>query len=212
MKNGKWLMIAIVILGWGSVILQFYLIITHRVASIPETIVRFFSFFTILTNTLTALCFTIVKDEKPSGLYRFFSDTKTLTAITIYMTIVGLVYNVILRSIWQPTGLQLLVDESLHVIMPLLTIMYWILYVPKHQLRYQNILPWMVYPLIYFIIVIIRGAMSGFYPYPFIHVGQLGYSKVAVNAILVMLVFVVVAILFVGMDRLMKSNQVTLKQ
>lgn len=50
----------IFVLGWFALLLQLYLIILHRVSSLPETIVRFFSFFTIQTNILVALCFTFL--------------------------------------------------------------------------------------------------------------------------------------------------------
>ncbi len=46
------------IIAWFAVIVQFYLNIVNRANPIPEVIMRFFSYFTILTNILVALCFT----------------------------------------------------------------------------------------------------------------------------------------------------------
>jgi len=57
------------VITWLAVLLQFYLTIENRIASIPETIIRFFSFFTILTNTLIAICFTVLLRETKSKLY-----------------------------------------------------------------------------------------------------------------------------------------------
>ncbi len=45
-------------LGWFAVLVQFVLMIQNRQAGVGETIVRFFSFFTILTNSLVAAYFT----------------------------------------------------------------------------------------------------------------------------------------------------------
>ena len=102
MLKNKWIL-SIVSLGWFALIAQFYLIIVNRTASIPETIIRYFSFFTILTNLLVAVCFTsfLNKKQKSSA---FFSKITTLTAITVYILIVGIVYNVILRFLWKPEG------------------------------------------------------------------------------------------------------------
>ncbi|MFT3945398.1 MAG: Pr6Pr family membrane protein [Agriterribacter sp.] len=49
----------IAFVGWLAVILQFYLMVENRTASVTETVIRFFSFFTILTNTLVAIAFSV---------------------------------------------------------------------------------------------------------------------------------------------------------
>ncbi|HMI79175.1 MAG TPA: hypothetical protein VK484_10285 [Ferruginibacter sp.] len=46
--------------GWFALIGQFYLIIENRVASLAETITRYFGFFTILTNIIVAVCVTVL--------------------------------------------------------------------------------------------------------------------------------------------------------
>ena len=45
-------------LAWFAVIAQFVLMIQNRHHDVTETITRYFSFFTILTNILVALFFT----------------------------------------------------------------------------------------------------------------------------------------------------------
>ncbi len=113
------------VIGWFAVIFQLWLIIINRTVSIPETIIRFFSFFTILTNILVALCFTflLLKPNTKWGI--FFSKPATLTAITLYIAVVGIIYNVILRFLWSPKGLQLIVDELLHSVIPVWFILSW---------------------------------------------------------------------------------------
>ena len=76
--------------------------------------VNFFSYFTILTNSLIALCLSFILLKPSSSAGRFFSNPATLAAITLYIFIVGLTYNMLLRSTWAPTGLQKWVDEALH--------------------------------------------------------------------------------------------------
>ena len=95
------------ILGWSAIVLQLYLIIINRVATVPETIVRFFSFYTILTNILVASYFSFLWLKPDSQIGKFFSLENVAAAITLYITVVGLIYNIILRHLWSPQGLQL---------------------------------------------------------------------------------------------------------
>ncbi|MEO6812763.1 MAG: Pr6Pr family membrane protein [Ginsengibacter sp.] len=127
----KILLFLLVLLGWFALIAQFDLLMQNRTASIPESIVRYFSFFTVLTNLLVVLCFSFILTKSHSSLSHFFSSTKILTAIVVYITVVGVVYNIILRFLWQPRGLQFIVDELLHTVIPLLCIVYWIAFVSK---------------------------------------------------------------------------------
>ena len=113
-KETKLLLIIISLFGWFALIGQFYLIIINRVTSVPETIIRYFSFFTILTNLIVAICCSALLSKSNSGMKNFFFRQNTLTAIAVYITIVGLVYNFILRFLWKPQGLQWVVDELLH--------------------------------------------------------------------------------------------------
>ncbi|MEP6465735.1 MAG: Pr6Pr family membrane protein, partial [Parafilimonas sp.] len=95
-KTKKIVLFIIVFLGWFALVAQLFLIIQTRQVSIFETIVRYFSFFTILTNLLVTICCTILFADKKSRLNNFFSKPGTLTAIAVYIVIVGIVYNIIL--------------------------------------------------------------------------------------------------------------------
>lgn len=181
-------------LGWAAIILQFYLMMENRVESELETTIRFFSFFTILTNTLVAVFFTI---------QAFNSNTvKALTPLTIYITIVGLVYQILLRHTWNPTGLQKIVDELLHSVIPVLTIIYWYLYEEKSKLKYSHIRGWVVFPLLYLAYILLRGHYSGFYPYPFVNVTALGMTRVLINSAFILAAFLLISVTFTWIGRL----------
>ena len=195
---------------WFAILVQLYLIILNRVESVPETIIRFFSFYTILTNILVAFCFTVllVKPNSRSGI--FFSQASILNAITIYIFVVGLLYNLILRQIWSPVGLQRLADELLHVVIPLLFILYWYLFAPKDGLRWKNAFPWLLYPFVYAVFVLFRGALSGFYPYPFVDANILGLKKVLLNSVGLFIGFFLISLLFIAIAKAMsKKNSST---
>jgi apolipoprotein N-acyltransferase len=130
---------------------------------------------------------------------------KVLTAILVYILTVGLTYNLILRSLWKPEGLQLLADNLLHSIIPVLYLVFWLIFVKKHTLQWNNFLPWLIYPLLYLIYVMIRGAIFGVYPYPFIDVAQIGYPKALLNAVMVTGVIVIFSLLSVGYTKFFKK-------
>jgi hypothetical protein len=177
-------------------LLQFYLQIANRTTSIAEAIIRYFSYFTILTNMLVAISFTSLLLPN-SRWHSFFLRNTVLTAVTLYILIVGLVYNLVLRSQWNPQGLQLVADNGLHTITPLLTLCYWFAYVSAKNIKWHQTAPWLIYPFAYLIYALIRGSFSHFYPYFFINVDNLGYSKALLNAVFVTAAFLVVALLLV---------------
>lgn len=75
------------ILGWMAVILQFYLMMETSTITRLESVIRFFSYFTILSNLILAISFLIQAFQKETiGI---------LTPITVYITIVGLVYQIL---------------------------------------------------------------------------------------------------------------------
>ena len=205
METAKWISFIIVILGWFALITQFYLIILNRTVSVVETVIRYFSFFTILTNLLVALCFTFLLLNPKSKLGIFFSRITSLTAITVYILVVGMVYNLILRFLWAPKGLQLIVDELLHTVIPLLCVIFWWIYVRSKALKWKDAYPWLIYPLVYIFIILIRGAASGYYPYPFIDVNIIGYTKVFVNSGILAVCFLGISLLFIAIGRISKK-------
>jgi len=193
-------------LGWFAVITQFILMLNNRVASVPETIVRFFSFFTILTNLLVAIYYTIHWFQKPTSLLLRLQKPGVLSAVTLYIAVVGLVYQIVLRSIWSPVGLQKLVDELLHSIIPVFTLVYWFLYEKHNEASWKSIPSWLLYPLFYLAYILIRGSFSNFYPYPFVNVRELGLQKVLINSSVLVFVFLSIAIGLVACSKLLTKK------
>ena len=180
MKNTLSILFATI--AWFSVLTQYYLMIENRVTPILETTIRFFSFFTILTNLLVAIYFTLSLIKKENRVLSIINKPGTLTAVTVYITIVGLVYQILLRHIWDPKGMQRVIDELLHSAIPILVTIFWYLYEEKKSIAYKQILKWLIYPLIYLLFILIRGEFSNFYPYPFVNITNLGLKQVLINS------------------------------
>lgn len=183
---------------------QYYLMIQNSEHALSEITIRFFSYFTILTNSLVALYFTVIFFSKENA-NSFVHKPGSLTALTVYITIVCLVYQLVLRQIWEPTGLQRLVDELLHSINPLLVICFWYFYEEKQKLKWSALSSWLLYPLTYLFYILLRGSMSNFYPYPFVDVNSLGLSKVILNSLVLLIVFASTAALFIFIGKKSRS-------
>jgi hypothetical protein len=183
MKKNLALIFAII--AWVAVIAQFYLMLERSTNPFGEAITRFFSYFTILTNTLVAFYFL----SQAFVFKGVWNRPGTLTAITVYIIVVGVVYQIVLRPIWDPQGLAKLVDELLHSVNPLLVLGFWWFYEEKSKVSWSQIPFWLIYPFFYLLYILIRGHYSGFYPYPFVDVIELGFPKVALNSLVLFCVF-----------------------
>jgi hypothetical protein len=120
--------------------------------------------------------------------------------------VVGLVYNFVLRSLWDPQGIQWAVDEMLHSVLPVLFVVYWWLFVAVRRLRWKTIPGWMLYPLFYCVFVMMRGASSGFYPYPFLDPVAVGYREVMWTIGGMILLFFVVALALVWISKILRKR------
>lgn len=191
-------------LGWAGLSIQMYLIFHSRWtlgASLIGGLMSFFSYFTVLTNTLVATVLTCEWTSRESAARRWFLQPWVSSAIAVSISVVSLAYNLLLRHLWHPEGWQWLADELLHDIVPLLFLGYWWACVPKGTLRRWHIALWVIYPLLYFAYALWRGHLLAVYPYPFIDVDKLGYPQVFINAGGLLAGFVVIALLVIGLDR-----------
>lgn len=191
-------------IGWLALIAQLYIILSVRSAggeSLWLGVVNFFSFFTILTNIGVAKAVSLPLVLPDSRVGRFFRSPIVLGALAVYIFIVGMIYLLVLRKIWDPEGLQLWADVALHYVTPVLFLLYWFIFVPKKQLKWWDSLVWLVPPFLYVVYSLVRGSFTGYYPYPFLDVGEIGGARVLYNSAGISLLFWLVGILVIAIDR-----------
>jgi hypothetical protein len=117
------------------------------------------------------------------------------------------VYNAILRFLWSPEGLQKVVDELLHTVIPVLCLIFWWKYARSQKMKWNHAYVWLIYPLLYILYILVRGAVSGFYPYPFIDVTTLGYEKALINSGLIAAAFLIISFILIAIGRKTHSNK-----
>lgn len=194
----------IAILAWVSLALQFYLILQTTGStgfSTFKTVTNFFSYFTILSNLLVAISLTALLIKKSGCLGTFFRKTSVQSAIAVYIFIVALVYNTVLRGMLSLNGIDWIVDNLLHVIVPVLYVFYWCIFTPAKVLSWKNIAPWLTFPTLFLAYSMIRGSIVNWYPYPFLNAARLGYGQVAINSFIVLLAFITLSIAAIAFNK-----------
>jgi hypothetical protein len=196
------------LLGWTALVVQYVLLlqITNALGlSMAEGTIRFFSFFTIQANILVALVLTAfaIKSAPDEWLVHPF----VRSAVAVYIAMVAIVYFAVLRQRWAPQGAQWVADVVLHYVMPVGYLAFWLTCVRKAGLRWYDPLLWLVYPLFYLAFILVRGKLAGFYPYPFIDVGTLGYAKVAFNTLWLLIVCAALGTIFVAVGWRLSRRQ-----
>ena len=184
--------------AWYALALQLSILLRTS-TNWAGTLFNFFGYFTILTNTLVALVLT-APTVPLTGTARF-ATPNVRTAAAVYIAIVGIVYVVVLRELWNPQGAQALADLILHKLVPILYLGYWLVFEPHGRVRWRAALMWLIYPAIYLTYSLVRGAMTGWYPYPFLDVGTIGYARVLVQSGVLLAVFLVMSTLVIGLDK-----------
>jgi hypothetical protein len=143
--------------------------------------IEFFSFFTILTNIIAALALLLPVLAPRSAAAAFLLQPTVRTAIAGYMIMVGVVYYLLLLGVSGRQGWSLFFEHLLHVATPPLFVLDWLAFVDKRTVDWRVGLRALGYPLAYVGYTLVRGAATGWYPYPFLDVADLGYARVALN-------------------------------
>lgn len=195
----------IALIVWAGLILQFAISIPAYVQTgltAVGAVVQILSFFTIETNLLVAVVLTCFALVPRSAIGKIFSQPSVLTATGVYICIVGLVYAVALKGLLHLEGLFKVADFLLHTLSPLVYAVFWLSFLSAYKLPWKVMFKWAAFPLTYLVYSLIRGDIVSWYPYPFINAAKLGYGRVAINSLLVLVVFLVFSSLFIGITRL----------
>ena len=156
---------------------------------------RFFAFFTILSNLIgvAAFAWLLARRDRP----RSRALELLRGAAVVYLTVTFFVVLFLLSGV--DVQLQLVwVDVVLHKIFPVVVVLDWIFDPPKTRLSFGDGLLWLAFPLIWTGLTLVRGAVDGWYPYPFLDPANGGYGTVAVTIVAVTISFALIAAATIG--------------
>lgn len=152
-------------------------------------------FFTILTNTFVFGVMLAVVLGK-------WIAPRITQSLAIAIVGVGIVYHVALAHLLDLSGLALLADHGVHTVVPAMTLVWWLFFAPKQQFQPRDTIAWIVWPVAYCGYILIRASFSGFYPYPFLNLPELGVVGLVQSILLLCLAFIVIGFALTGLSKL----------
>ena len=185
----RWLLSLVAVLGWLGFALQQWVAAQAAVRaghSPLRGMLDALCYFTVLTNLLLAV---VVTGRLTGVRWVLLSSRATLAAVAVYIFVVGLIYSLLLRSLWAPSGLHKIADALLHDVVPLCYILWWLCFAPKRGLAWSQPFKWLAWPLAYFVFLVLLGEVTGRYLYPFADIAKLGLPTVLRNALLLLALF-----------------------
>lgn len=186
------------VLAGANLVVQVVLTATGDAGTPIGRFVNLFSYFTVLTNLLvTVVEGRLAQDPDRDG--RWWRVVRFAAVLSI--TVVFLVYVAVLRPLADFEGLALVTDIVFHYVVPIAAVLGWLLLEARGRLSGRVLGLALVYPVGYLGWTVLHGALSRFYPYPFIDADQLGYPLMTLNCVLLTMLFAVLGAGFVGLDR-----------
>ena len=158
---------------------------------------NFASYFTIQSNVIGLVVFLVGAARWRGPSTPGWDLVRGASALNLTVTYV--VFALLLSNTDVDVALPW-VNTVVHTVFPLAVIVDWLIDPPAPRSRGRESLRWLAYPLLWLGYTMVRGAIAGWYPYPFLDPANGGYGTVAlyVVAILVFGLVVVAALRFVG--------------
>jgi hypothetical protein len=151
---------------------------------------NFFGFFTIQSNLILAVVY-VVTSLAPQALGPVAASVLRACATT-YIVIVGIVYATLLAPLGAAGGVPVhWANTVLHVVTPVYGVLDWFVFRDRVRLALRRLWVVLIYPLVWLVVVLIRGATDGWVPYPFLD-GKEGYASVAAYCVGILVLFLVV--------------------
>lgn len=172
-----------------------------RLGSTAATLWNLLDYFTITTNALIAVLFSAGMVH-PDKAFR----PRWMGGLALSILLVGVVNGLLLRGLYQFTPVTYVADVLLHEVTPVLVPVFWLAFVQKGALRLRDPLLWALYPIGYLIYALARGGLDGHYPYPFMNVTAIGWSRTAINALVIAAGFMATGATLVWLDGMLAGR------
>lgn len=164
-------------------------------------IVNFFSYYTNLSNLFAVVVFTVgaVRTLRRRPGSRAWDTVRLVNVVN--MVFVGLVFNLLLAGVGG--GVIPWVNVVVHMLVPVAALIDWLVLPAGRRLPWSAALVGLVTPVVYSVYTIVRGALIGFYPYPFYDpAAQGGAGGVAIYVGVLLLALIALSFALVAVGRL----------
>ncbi|WP_421759646.1 Pr6Pr family membrane protein [Devosia sp.] len=169
--------------------------------SLLDAFVYFWSFFTHLTNLLLLLVY--ISELTNWRALAWFRSAQAQAMAASYIMLVGLYFHFMLSPYLHLEGALGIATWILHYLTPALYMLWW-LGLARHGALAFRAIPMLLAPgLVYVVLILIRGAFTGEYPYEILDVGKNGYGGVAIGVGVLVLAVAIFSVIIVAADKLL---------
>lgn len=162
-----------------------------------------FSYFTNLSNVLVAIVLTMLA----RNLHRTGLLWGTLRMDSLLMiSVTGLIFAIVLAPDSSPEGLYIVTNALSHYIIPVLTVLMFLILGPRRQISFATIFTALIIPIAWAVYILIRGSFIDAYPYGFLNAADLGLGTAIVNICGVAVLGIIIGIIFWALDRLLSRR------
>jgi hypothetical protein len=158
---------------------------TTAAAPVPlaTKLLRFFSYFTVQSNLLVlAAAITLVIRPDRDGVFWRVLHLDALLGIAV----TGVVFATLLSDLVQFSGIGTWINAGFHQVSPVLALAGWLLFGPRPRIDARTIRWAFVWPVAWLAYTMVHGAITGWYPYPFLNADKLGYAQVGVTLVIIL--------------------------
>jgi hypothetical protein len=158
---------------------------------------RLVSYFTIESNllVLATAVMLVLSPDRDGRLWRVLRLDALLGIV-----ITGLVFGLVLAPLVHPTGLGAWVNAGFHYFSPWWTLAGWLLFGPRPRIGWPTVAWAFAWPVAWIGYTFIHGAVTGWYPYPFLNAHTHGYAVAVRNTAVVLVAGSVIVLAFKALD------------
>lgn len=194
-----WHGILVLVVG-AALVIQIALALSGGAGEPPLStrLIRLASYFTIQSNVLVLVTAAaiVLRPDTDGPVWRVLRLDAVLGIL-----ITGIVYATVLAGLKDPQGAAAFADAGFHYFSPWWALAGWLLFGPRPRIDRRTLSRAVLWPLLWIGYTLLHGAVTGWYPYPFTDVAELGYPAVLVNLAVVLLITVVLGALLRTLDR-----------
>ncbi|MEU4426613.1 Pr6Pr family membrane protein [Actinoplanes sp. NPDC024001] len=158
---------------------------------------RLFSYFTIQSNLLVLATAALLALDPWRDSRRW--RVARLDAL-LGIVITGAVFGTVLASQVHLTGLSWWLTVAFHYVSPWAYLLGWLIFGPRPRITWGTVAAAFVWPAAWITYTFVHGALTDWYPYPFLTVTEIGYPAALRNTGLVLVVAAALAALFKMLD------------
>ncbi|KRA41571.1 Pr6Pr family membrane protein [Pseudoxanthomonas sp. Root630] len=166
--------------------------------ALPTRLLRFFSYFTVQSNllVLAAAVSLAVDPQRDGALWRVLR----LDAL-LGIAVTGVVAATLLAGLVQHTGIGLWINAGFHQFSPVWTLAGWLLLGPRPRIDLRTVGWAFAWPVAWLAYTMAHGALTGWYPYPFLNADTLGYGRVGITLLVILAAALATALLLRAVER-----------